>query len=116
MNIQTLCHLDEIPDNSGRGFTASTGTSRIDVLVVRRDAAVFAYRNRCPHKWLTLNWRPDDFLDEDRRYIHCANHDALFRIHDGRCVQGPCAGARLVPVDVALTDDGFVQIVVPSMP
>jgi nitrite reductase/ring-hydroxylating ferredoxin subunit len=59
---------------------------------------VVAYENSCPHLGSPLDWVPDRFLDLERRHILCATHGALFRIADGFCVGGPCAGKSLKPV------------------
>jgi nitrite reductase/ring-hydroxylating ferredoxin subunit len=63
--------------------------------VIRKNETLYAYRNRCPHTGVNLNWLPDQFLDLNGEYIQCAMHGALFRIDDGYCVYGPCAGASL---------------------
>jgi nitrite reductase/ring-hydroxylating ferredoxin subunit len=39
----------------------------------------------------------------------CAHHTAMFRLDDGTCYEGPCAGGRLVPVDV-VERDGRVEV------
>ena len=49
-------------------------------------------------------------LDEtDGRYFVCATHGARFRLEDGRCVDGPCAGAALTPIEIELRD-GLVRL------
>jgi nitrite reductase/ring-hydroxylating ferredoxin subunit len=73
-----------------------------DILVVRRGKNVYGYLNTCPHTGGPLDWVPDQFLDLTREYIQCATHGALFRIADGVCVYGPCAGDRLTPVPTAV--------------
>jgi nitrite reductase/ring-hydroxylating ferredoxin subunit len=73
---------------------------------VRQGRQVFAYRNRCPHLGIELNFQPDVFLDSERHYIHCINHGALFRIEDGVCIYGPCNGESLEALDVQVIDDG----------
>jgi nitrite reductase/ring-hydroxylating ferredoxin subunit len=35
----------------------------------------------------------------------CSSHGALFRIVDGVCIAGPCAGQRLWPWPVKVEDD-----------
>ena len=109
---RTLCRLDDIPDNSGRGYSVGLPDepSPVDILVVRRGMLIKAYRNVCPHKGLNLDWVPDRFMDPTGEYLQCANHDALFRIEDGYCVSGPCAGARLKPVAVHVDPNGDVAL------
>jgi nitrite reductase/ring-hydroxylating ferredoxin subunit len=103
----TICSLEELPENAGRGFTADTHQA---VFVTRRGHTVYAYRNVCPHKGTSLDWNPDHFLDESGTFIQCATHGALFVVEDGSCVAGPCVGASLKSVPITLTPDGTVEI------
>ena len=57
-----------------------------------------------------VDWVPGVFLDAEQRYIQCATHDALFRVCDGICIEGPCRGDRLDPVAVECRD-GYVYLV-----
>lgn len=97
-----LCRLDEIPDGAARGF--AVGDVPLRLFVVRRDAALHAYWNRCPHVGTPLDWAPDEFLDRTGREIVCATHGARFRIEDGVCLGGPCQGDRLEPFPIAVRD------------
>ncbi len=80
-----------------------------DVLLWRRPARAFALRfegrvvayiNRCAHVPTEMDWRPGEFLDDEKRFIVCAMHGAVYEPTNGRCIAGPCAGARLMAVDV----------------
>lgn len=93
-----LCRLDDLEDPGSRGFPVLYAGEMLDILVVRRGEHVYGYLNTCPHAGGPLDWVPDRFLDLAREYIQCATHGALFRIADGVCVYGPCAGDRLTPV------------------
>ena len=97
-----VCRLDELDDPDSRGMTVTQGGQLHDVFVVRQDGQVFGYRNSCPHTGGPLDWVPDRFLNLDRDYIQCATHDALFRLHDGACVVGPCKGDSLAAVPVII--------------
>ena len=90
-----LCHLADIPDGGGKGFWFGHDAARFGLFLLRQGNAVFAYVNSCPHRGTPLDWLPDRFLDRDGRHILCATHGAVFRIADGFCLSGPCAGARL---------------------
>lgn len=103
MNLQRLCHSRQLPEGSSLGFTlAGTG-----LLLVRRDGRVYAYRNRCPHRGIPLEWQADRFLDESGSLIQCATHGALFLIETGECVAGPCAGESLQALACHERDDGI---------
>jgi nitrite reductase/ring-hydroxylating ferredoxin subunit len=104
-----LCRLDEIPDPGARGFGVRTVAGPLDIFVVRRGDAVFAYSNHCPHTGGPLDWQPDQFLNLERTLIQCSTHLALFRIEDGRCLAGPCAGQALTAVEATL-DTGWVMV------
>jgi nitrite reductase/ring-hydroxylating ferredoxin subunit len=53
---------------------------------------------------VNLEWLPDQFLDSSAQYIQCAVHGAMFRIEDGFCVSGPCAGDTLMAIPACLQD------------
>lgn len=95
-----LCAERELPRLGARGFCAAG----LELLVVRRGAAIFAYENRCPHRGTTLDWAPDRFMSADGQLLQCATHGALFRVEDGFCVAGPCQGARLTALGIERVD------------
>jgi nitrite reductase/ring-hydroxylating ferredoxin subunit len=95
---RVLCALDEPKGPGIRGFQAVLVGEALDVFVVRRGDSAYGYRNRCPHAGASLDWKPDRFLDPEGSFIDCALHGALFRIEDGRCLRGPCAGEVLPSV------------------
>jgi len=93
-----LCHIDDIPEGSARGFTAAERS----VLVVKKRGDCFVYLNRCPHLGIALEWEPDNFLDSEGLYIRCCNHGAFFEIDTGLCIMGPCMGDSLWALDYHL--------------
>ncbi len=93
-----LCRLDELEENQCREFHA--GDEEESFFLVRRHDKIYAYRNRCPHTGVSLNWQPDQFLDFEDHHIQCCVHGALFRVEDGLCLRGPCAGQSLTPVAI----------------
>jgi len=93
-----LCALQELPDGASRGFAVETGAGVQDIFVVHKNTRVVAYHNSCPHTGGPLDWVPDQFLSLDGSQIQCATRDARFRIADGVCIAGPCAGKRLSAV------------------
>lgn len=95
-----LCRLADIPDGAGKGFWLGCDAQRRGIFLLRHGAAVRAYANSCPHRGTPLDWQPDRFLDASGRFILCATHGALFRIEDGFCLSGPCAGAHLTVVAI----------------
>ena len=89
--MHLLCSSRELAEGQSRGFIVED----LNLLLVRRHGQVYAYRNRCPHRGIALEWLPDQFLDHSGSLIQCATHGALFLIENGECVAGPCAGQSL---------------------
>ena len=94
--------MDELADPGSKGSVLTLGETVHNIFVVRRKNRVYGYINSCPHTCGPLDWMPDRFLSLDKHHIQCATHDALFRLDDGKCVAGPCAGDRLTPVPLQL--------------
>ena len=100
---QALCRLDDIPDGSAIAVDATLRDGEESVIVLRRDDAVHAYLNVCPHAGRRLDWAPGKFLLKDGLLV-CAAHGASFQDSDGLCVGGPCRGEHLRAVGVRVAD------------
>ncbi|MGX5218246.1 Rieske (2Fe-2S) protein [Pseudomonas sp. S9] len=90
-----LCASTALAESQSLGFEVAGQ----QILIVRKDAQLFAYRNSCPHRGVPLEWQPNQFLDSSASLIQCATHGALFLIESGECVTGPCEGQSLATVD-----------------
>ncbi len=99
-----LCRAEEVPEGGGRDFTLGEGALRRAVLLVRRHGALIAYDNACPHMGTPLNFLPNRFFDASGRHLLCTTHGALFRIEDGFCLRGPCAGKSLGKLALRVVD------------
>ncbi len=102
-----LCTLEELIASKTKGFDLRLDGEPVGLLVAYKDGRLYGYRNSCPHVGVPLNQMPDQFLDLEEQYLQCSTHGAMFRIEDGYCEYGPCAGDRLDPVPVQL-EDGVV--------
>jgi nitrite reductase/ring-hydroxylating ferredoxin subunit len=80
--------------------------------LVMRDAGgvVRAYLNRCRHLPIPLDGGTRRFLDDDRRYLMCGTHGALYRLEDGYCFVGPCRGESLRAIAVEVDAAGAIWI------
>jgi nitrite reductase/ring-hydroxylating ferredoxin subunit len=61
--------------------------------VVRSGGALHAYVDSCRHQSLSLDLGAGVVVEQG--LIPCRHHGAMYRVHDGVCVSGPCAGASL---------------------
>lgn len=100
-----LCRLDELaPERGAKGFEFRAGDERFAGFVVRLGETVVGYVDRCPHAGWPLATLPDRYLTREKDLVLCSGHGALFRVEDGVCVAGPCAGDRLTPWPVAVVE------------
>lgn len=107
--MKTLCDLTGIRQSGSREFRIEHDGHVQEIFIVLHNNRVYGYKNICPHQGLSLNWMPDQFLNQDQTLIQCSNHDALFRIEDGYCIAGPCLGESLTPVPLQIID-GWVAL------
>ncbi len=104
-----LCPLDAIPEPGARGFDFRQGEQVFAGFVVRKAGGVWGYVDRCPHAGWPLAPMPDRYLTRDAKRLFCGGHGALFRIEDGLCTAGPCAGDSLETWPVAVGADGIIR-------
>lgn len=106
-----ICASDAVRDGEdGVRFSVSRVTGEEPAFVVRFGGRVYAYLNRCAHVPIELDWMPGRFFDDERRYLMCATHGAIYEPASGRCVAGPCRGQRLLPLSVE-ERDGMIFLV-----
>ena len=94
---------------SAREFSIESNDGPLELFVVNENQQFFAFRNQCPHTGVNLNWQPNQFFDIDNKYLQCSTHGALFRVNDGYCVRGPCAGASLISIPLKV-DSGNIYV------
>jgi nitrite reductase/ring-hydroxylating ferredoxin subunit len=87
--------VDLVASGAARSFVIQLRAGRFHGFVVRRDEAVHGYVDRCPHMGLPLARMLDAYLSPMGEHIACGWHGAMFEIESGRCIGGPCPGARL---------------------
>lgn len=109
--LTQLCKTSDITDPGSRGFELDNNGQPVNVFVICRDSSFHAYINSCPHTGAMLEWLENEFLDIENKFIQCSTHGALFEIHSGHCVAGPCAGDHLTPIKLQIMDGSlFVEL------
>lgn len=104
-----LCRIEELAKTGARTITLGAGPDALDVLVVEKDGARYAYIDSCPHQFIPLETFPDHVFDEDHERLVCSGHWAQFEPETGLCVSGPCEGERLQALTIA-EKDGAVYL------
>jgi nitrite reductase/ring-hydroxylating ferredoxin subunit len=83
-----------------------------EALVVRDQSGVVrAYLNRCRHLPVPIDGGSRRFLSRDRQHLECGTHGARYRLEDGHCVAGPCAGSGLLAIPLEL-DAGTIYLLI----
>ncbi len=96
---QLLCSSAQLQECQGSvTFDVLEWGRTAPAFAVRFDNQAVAYLNRCAHVPAEMDWQPGEFWDQDKRFIICSVHGALYDPPDGLCVMGPCAGRRLTPI------------------
>lgn len=103
--FETICRQDALDDPGAREFEIHLGEETVSGFILHWQGRWYAYRNRCPHTGVSLNWLPDQFFDIGREYVQCSMHGALFRPADGFCIRGPCLGRSLESLSLILRGD-----------
>lgn len=88
----------DLEQDLGKRWIAATA------FVVRHQGRAYAYLNECRHVPSELDWQPGRFFDAAGLYLICATHGAMYRPEDGLCIQGPCAGQRLIALSIEERD------------
>ena len=99
---QRLIGLADIQDGGFAEVEATLDGDAESLILYRDGDRVRAWLNVCPHAGRRLDWAPGKFLKSKEGYLVCASHGASFSLHSGECVAGPCRGAYLRAVDVAV--------------
>ncbi len=98
-----ICGSSDLVDG-GDGVRFETGGRA--AFAVRHGGRVYAFLNRCAHVPVELDWMPGKFFSAEGDYLICSMHGAHYEPHSGRCVLGPCKGARLRPLAVLEREGG----------
>jgi nitrite reductase/ring-hydroxylating ferredoxin subunit len=110
---QQVARVEEVPNGSSKKFILTCDGREIEGFVVNHLGRFHAYRNRCCHLPMPMDWFDNQFLSDDGRHIVCATHGATYDPATGECVAGPCPGDYLerLPLHV---QDGIIFVVFAS--
>lgn len=110
---RVITTVEELRPGSVKKFWLICEKYRLDAFVVNNDGLFYAYVNRCRHMATPLDFVRDQFLSEDRRYLMCYTHGALYEFATGECVAGPCKGELLYRLPLKV-DRGSIVVGCPE--
>jgi nitrite reductase/ring-hydroxylating ferredoxin subunit len=90
--------FDQIMVRHPRGF---------EVILVNLAGEIHAYRNRCPHVGVGLDYGDGRCKTGDNELL-CAMHGARFTADSGLCIDGQCAGQSLERIAVRVEHGAIV--------
>lgn len=98
---QFLCQSHELEEGGAAVlFDVQEFGQTVQAFAVRYDNVAVAYLNRCAHVPTPMDWQEGQFFDQDKRFIICSIHGAMYDPPNGECVAGPCRGARLLTIEL----------------
>lgn len=102
--------VDEVPDESTFLFTVrdSETDEEQEAILVRTDGEIAAWLNYCQHFTHIKLDKGSGAPMRDGELV-CANHGAYFESDSGLCTFGPCEGAYLNGLELAV-EDGVVSL------
>jgi len=69
-----------------------------EAFVIKKNGKFYSYLNLCRHWTVGLDFDDNDFFSEDKEWLVCKNHGAIYEPATGICNGGPCGGAALYRV------------------
>ena len=95
---------DAVDETDGDVGENEDGTPEAEAILTRAAGEVAAFRNYCQH-WTDVRLDRDDDAFVRNGEVFCQKHGATFEADTGYCNFGPCEGAVLESVAVAVDDD-----------
>ena len=90
-------------EDGGKGFRFDLVDQQGEVtpaFVIKYDYQFFAYKNKCGHIAVQLDYMSGEFFSDEGQTLICATHGAEYAPDTGACLGGPCYGVGLEKLDV----------------
>lgn len=109
-----IAAVEDVPTEGSLLFTVRDRADgeETEAILVREDGAVYGWLNHCMH-WTDERLDKGDGVTTRGDELLCGRHGATFEKDTGYCTFGPCEGAVLESVEVAV-DDGAVRLTDPD--
>jgi nitrite reductase/ring-hydroxylating ferredoxin subunit len=79
--------------------------NQLSGFVVFFEGQYYAYVNQCRHMPIELDYKPNEFMDDQQQWIICSTHGAIYHPASGECVSGPCRGEFLQKLNITEMND-----------
>lgn len=98
-----IAAVEDIPTDSSLLFTIRDGFDREEAILLSLADGVIALKNHCPH-WTDVRLDSGDGATVRDEELVCEKHGATFETASGYCTHGPCEGATIEEIEVAVQD------------
>ena len=90
--------LKDIKEGQSLKFSIPRKDRKTEAFLIKKDGKFYSYLNMCRHWTVGLDFDDNEFFSEDKVFLVCKNHGALYEPETGACQGGPCNGAGLYKV------------------
>ena len=97
-----ITRVDDIAEGQAIKFPLVLNGRNSEGFLTRYQGRLVAYENRCRHLPLKLDFGTGKFFTEDSEHFICQTHNAIYEPLTGLCVQGPCVGDSLKPLQIEI--------------
>lgn len=109
--ICKLAKIKDISEGQWYEFNLQTEGGLFSLMLKQKGKTYIGFKNNCPHQGRRMNYSLGKFLTTQEGNIVCPAHGAVFNPDDGLCINGPCLGQSLEPVQIQLNDESIFAIV-----
>jgi nitrite reductase/ring-hydroxylating ferredoxin subunit len=103
---ERIAAVAEIPADGSLLFTIRDGFDTEEAILLETgEEGVVALKNYCPH-WTDVRFDSGSGATVRDDELVCEKHGATFETDSGYCTHGPCEGATVEAVDIAVRDGG----------
>lgn len=98
-----IAPVSDVPRDGSLLITVRDGFDREEAILLRLADGVVALRNYCPH-WTDVRLDSGSGATVRDGEVVCEKHGAIFETATGDCTHGPCEGATIERIEVAVRD------------
>ena len=109
--IVKLAPIEEVKQGQWYEYSLQTESGFKSVMLNFNQGKYYAYENFCPHQGRRMDYAAGEFLISETGTIVCPAHGAEFNPNNGLCVNGPCLGESLKPVQVKVNEKDIFAII-----
>jgi nitrite reductase/ring-hydroxylating ferredoxin subunit len=93
-----IAAVKDVKEGQSLKFEIPRKDRKSEAFVIKKNGKFYSYLNLCRHWTVGLDFDDNDFFSEDKEWLVCKNHGAIYEPDTGICNGGPCGGAALYRV------------------